>query len=295
MHKDDQFYTFVLSHSTKNQIRIRRIEVSRRWLQSCAGVAIMSLGAVTYSFYGIVKQAANVQIAQTQESKSLRIKNELAKQELAYLTTRIEAVAKLPQSTITAQNDSTDKIRKGEGGPIEPNLTSNLPESNGLPSNSDKNQTSIEATLRTAENTPSIYPIVGKINDEFGWRNNPFGGVSYEKHPGLDIDGEKGDPVSAPASGTVLRAEWSNGYGNLLEIDHGGGLITRYGHLSQIEVKRGDTVTRGQFIAKVGSTGRSTGPHLHYEVRINNQPVNPHLYLPQLPAEIVQQTAVIKK
>jgi murein DD-endopeptidase MepM/ murein hydrolase activator NlpD len=88
-----------------------------------------------------------------------------------------------------------------------------------------------------------------------------------------------GAPIVAGASGKVSFVGWQNGYGQLIVIDHGGGLTTRYGHLSHIDVKLGQTLSRGEFIGRVGSTGRSTGPHLHYEVRINDQAVNPLQYL----------------
>jgi murein DD-endopeptidase MepM/ murein hydrolase activator NlpD len=95
-------------------------------------------------------------------------------------------------------------------------------------------------------------------------------------HPGIDLAAPYGTPVYATADGTVLRAGWnSGGYGNLVEIDHGRGIVTRYGHMSKIIVGEGQHVTRGQQVGYVGSTGRSTGNHLHYEVRIDNSPVNP--------------------
>ena len=95
-------------------------------------------------------------------------------------------------------------------------------------------------------------------------------------HPGIDLAAPYGTPVYATADGTVLRAGWnSGGYGNLVEIDHGRGIATRYGHLSQVLVQAGAHITRGQLIARMGSTGRSTGSHLHYEVRIDGRPVNP--------------------
>jgi murein DD-endopeptidase MepM/ murein hydrolase activator NlpD len=96
----------------------------------------------------------------------------------------------------------------------------------------------------------------------------------------MDIDGEKGDSIIAPAEGVVIKAEWQGGYGNMIEISHGNNLTTRYGHLSEIGVEVGQTVTRGQSIGRVGSTGRSTGPHLHYEVRLGDEPVDPRGYLP---------------
>src|SRR4030095_8781566 len=120
---------------------------------------------------------------------------------------------------------------------------------------------------------------VGKLESGFGGRRNPFGGSSFEFHSGQDIDAQPGDPVVAGASGTVSFVGWQNGYGQLVVIDHGGGLSTRYGHLSHIDVENGQQVSRGQLRAKVGYTGRSTGPHFHYEVRTNDEPVNPLQYL----------------
>jgi murein DD-endopeptidase MepM/ murein hydrolase activator NlpD len=125
-----------------------------------------------------------------------------------------------------------------------------------------------------------MWAHLGKINNEFGYRRNPFGGRGYEFHAGMDIDGNQGDMVAAPGNGTIIKADWEGGYGNLIEIDHGNGLTTRYGHLSRVGVQIGDTVKRGQIIGLIGSTGRSTGPHLHYEVRINNKPINPRRFLP---------------
>ena len=127
---------------------------------------------------------------------------------------------------------------------------------------------------------PSIWPVVGKLESGVGGRRNPFGGRRFEYHEGQDIDAAYGTPVQAAATGKVTIAGWQRGYGNVVYVDHGNGLSTRYGHLSKIEVRVGDGLMRGQTIGLVGSTGRSTGPHLHYEVRINNQPVNPKQYLP---------------
>ena len=124
---------------------------------------------------------------------------------------------------------------------------------------------------------PSDKPV--KMNVEFtsgfGVRSDPFhSGAAM--HPGIDLAGSYGTPIYATADGTVLRAGWnSGGYGNLVEIDHGRGITTRYGHMSAILVHPGDHVTRGQQVGRMGSTGRSTGNHLHYEVRIDGRAVNP--------------------
>ena len=123
---------------------------------------------------------------------------------------------------------------------------------------------------------PSDKPVkTAAFTSGYGVRSDPFRG-SAAMHPGIDLAGPYGTPIYATADGTVLRAGWnSGGYGNLVEIDHGRGIATRYGHLSQVLVKAGAHITRGQLIARMGSTGRSTGSHLHYEVRIDGRPVNP--------------------
>jgi murein DD-endopeptidase MepM/ murein hydrolase activator NlpD len=118
------------------------------------------------------------------------------------------------------------------------------------------------------------WPVTGTITSPFGWRTNPFGG-GPEFHQGLDIAAPTGTTVTAAAAGTVIMAQWYGGYGNYILIDHGGGYSTGYGHLSAIYVSVGQSVQRGQAIGAVGSTGQSTGPHLHFEVRIAGKPVDP--------------------
>ena len=123
---------------------------------------------------------------------------------------------------------------------------------------------------------PSLEPVKGtRFTSGYGVRSDPFKGRAA-MHAGLDLAGPLGTPVYATADGTIDRAEWNNGgYGNLVEIDHGHGIQTRYGHLSKYMVSAGQKVKRGDLIALMGSTGRSTGSHLHYEVRIDGKPVNP--------------------
>jgi murein DD-endopeptidase MepM/ murein hydrolase activator NlpD len=126
--------------------------------------------------------------------------------------------------------------------------------------------------------TPSIKPARGWFTSKFGYRISPFTGRPV-MHNGLDIAASPGAPVFAPADGIVSYAGYDPGYGKLVSIDHGYGVITRYGHLSQISVEVGQRVKRRELVAAVGNTGRSTGPHLHYEVRVNNIPVDPINYV----------------
>jgi murein DD-endopeptidase MepM/ murein hydrolase activator NlpD len=122
--------------------------------------------------------------------------------------------------------------------------------------------------------TPSIWPAHGWLSSSVGRRTDPING-GPDFHQGLDISADAGAPVYATADGTVTRAAREGAYGNLVTIDHGYGLETRYGHLSKYEVKSGAKIKRGQIIGRVGSTGRATGPHLHYEVRVNGRLLNP--------------------
>lgn len=126
---------------------------------------------------------------------------------------------------------------------------------------------------------PSIKPVaLANFTSTFGVRSDPFrGGAAM--HQGIDLAGPIGTPIHATADGVVGRAEWANGYGNLVELEHGKGIQTRYGHLSKIIVKPNTRVKRGDLIALMGSTGRSTGSHLHYEVRIDGRAVNPLPFL----------------
>ncbi len=130
----------------------------------------------------------------------------------------------------------------------------------------------------TATSAPTIWPVIGPITGAFGERIDPFNGEGAF-HSGVDISCRYGEPVLAPADGTVTYADFYNGYGRMLQIDHGNGISTRYGHLSGFAVADGQSVRRGEVIAYVGLSGRSTGPHLHYEVRIHDTPVNPHKFL----------------
>jgi murein DD-endopeptidase MepM/ murein hydrolase activator NlpD len=126
--------------------------------------------------------------------------------------------------------------------------------------------------------TPSVWPTRGWITSEFGWREDPFTSGRV-MHAGIDLAAPEGTQVVAPASGTVVYAGEDGGYGRMITIDHGRGITTNYGHLSRVLVKVGDTVSRGQHIGAVGNTGRSTGPHLHYEVRQNGIPISPRAYV----------------
>jgi murein DD-endopeptidase MepM/ murein hydrolase activator NlpD len=126
--------------------------------------------------------------------------------------------------------------------------------------------------------TPSLWPVRGWVTSRFGVRTSPFSGIE-KFHEGIDIAAQTGTPVVAAADGLVIRAGFGTGYGNMVEISHGYGIKTLYAHNSRLNVKAGQRVRRGDVVAYAGDSGSSTGPHLHYEVRVNGLPVNPSKYL----------------
>ena len=129
-----------------------------------------------------------------------------------------------------------------------------------------------------ANSAPNLWPVEGPVTGSFGERIDPFNGEGAF-HSGVDIGSSYGQGVMAPADGVVVFADFLGGYGRAIVVDHGHGITTRYGHLANFAVAIGQHVRRGDTIGYVGLSGRSTGPHLHYEVRINDTPVNPHKYL----------------
>lgn len=265
MQKNDKYYTFLLSQTSKNRIYIRRVEVSRNLLHFgsvgvflLAGLAILSVGVT-----GIVRS--------TVLAKSIDV---------------FPAAAQMPVVTtepaIDFDRPASSEVAANAGGP-------EVGDSSAIDDPATDAELKLASSTMDPDYLPTVWPHIGKINNEFGFRRNPFGGRTYEFHPGMDIDGQRGEIILAPANGTVIKAGSTGGYGNLIEIDHGNGISTRYGHLSKIEISVGDTVTRGEEIGLIGSTGRSTGPHLHFELRFNNRSINPRYFLPQEPIDIVKK------
>lgn len=272
MQKNDKPYAFLLSHSNKNRIYIRRVAVSKS-LVHFGSVSVFFLAGLATVAVGLSTILSSPTFAETAASTiTTQVAAEPAKAE--------------PQiETIDYSRPQAEEFAFNSGGPEEDN-------------EADGENTELENSLRQIERTsspanlPTMWAHLGKINNEFGFRRNPFGGRAYEFHPGMDIDGERGDSIMAPANGTILSAGYKGGYGNMVEIDHGNGLVTRYGHMSKIEASAGEPIQRGQLIGYVGSTGRSTGPHLHYELRLNDKPINPRHFLPTEPVDL---SKIVKK
>ncbi len=268
-------YTFLLSHTTKEKIYIRRLEISKKLLHSSAVSLILCIGLASFSIFGLFNDDSNV-LASSETDNSLT-------------TQKVKQFEESPIDQLQRFNydrpESSDDYSINSGGPTSG-------EYKLLSDSSGSEEGTLEKRLQNIEeNTnskflPTIWSHLGKINNEYGFRRNPFGGRSYEFHAGMDIDGNRGDMIVAPANGRVKKAGWQGGYGYMIELDHGNGLTTRYGHLSRIEVNQGDLIQRGQLMGLIGSTGRSTGPHLHYELRLDGKPINPRRFLPPQPNEI---------
>jgi len=233
---------------------------------------------LTVGFYGLTQQAAHLRTEL--ENYRLRAENDRQRQELEKLNNRVEKVENTSRKLAEKSGVIEDApVTRGSGGPELPLDEMGLATLASKMSRLEEDMSAYEEVLRERGNTPTVWPVDGTLEGGFGGRRNPFGGPGYEFHTGQDIEAAMGTPVVAGASGSVSFVGWQNGYGQLVIVDHGGGLSTRYGHLSHIDVDLGQQVGRGQLLGQVGSTGRSTGPHLHYEVRINDEAVDPLQYL----------------
>ena len=282
MTRDDRFYAFIVARTSRSRAHIRKICFHKRWLKASAVGLFVVMCVLMYGFYGLTQQAEHLRIEY--ENERLRAENDQQRQQLQNLNNRVNAVEDQSRKLAEVSGvDSTKPIARGEGGPARPvDSAAALAALEAKTAKLEHEMRIYESFIRFHGSRPSIWPVFGRLESGVGGRRNPFSGRGYEYHEGQDIDATYGTPVQAAASGRVITAGWQRGYGKVVYVDHGNGLSTRYGHLSEIDVAVGQTVTQGQTIGLVGSTGRSTGPHLHYEVRINNQPVDPKTYLPGL-------------
>lgn len=280
MAREDRFYAFIIAHTSRSRARVQRIRIEKRSVTiACAILALVGVG-LFYGLYGLTQHAAHLRTEF--ENQRLRAENERQRQELEKLNNRVEKVEDTSRK-LAEKSGVVDAgaVLPGTGGPELPLDEMALATLMAKMGRLEEDLRAHEAILRQRGYTPTVWPVEGKLEGGFGGRRNPFGGGGYEFHSGQDIEAPWGAPIIAGAAGRVTFVGWQNGYGQLVVVDHGGGLTTKYGHLSHIDVELNQFVSRAQLLGKVGSTGRSTGPHLHYEVRINDQPVNPLPYLLQ--------------
>ena len=284
MTRDDRLYAFIVAHTSRSRSHIRRICIHKRWLRAAAVAAALLMCAAGYGLYGIYREAAHQRVAA--ENGRLRVENEKQRRQLEKLEDRVEAIEdksrRLAEMSGVADGGGQQQAQevRGSGGPAVEMDAAAVAVVEARAAQLEEDLRAYERALDEKARIPSLWPVAGDITDGFGGRSNPFGGGAFELHSGQDINAEHGDEVVAAAGGKVVFADWHGGYGQLVTVDHGGGLTTRYAHLSKIEVRPGQEIARGQRLGAVGSTGRSTGPHLHYEVRIGDEPVNPRAYLP---------------
>jgi len=283
MNRDERFYAFIVSKTSRSRSYVRRFSIHKRWVKASALVVTLLFCAAAYGVYGLTREAVHLRIEE--ENNRLRLENERQRRQLQKLENRVDAIEDASRrlsemSGVSAEEGQEEEGTSphGAGGPaLDPASVERL---ESRAARLEAGLLMYEAALRERARVPSIWPVDGESTDSFGFRSNPFGGDGAEFHSGQDIAAPRGAPVLAAADGRVVQAGWQNGYGQTVVIDHGNGLTTRYGHLSKIEVAAGQELRRGDQLGQVGSTGRSTGPHLHYEVRVGEMPVSPRRYLP---------------
>lgn len=284
MNDDKRFYTFVFAPTAKSPLR--KFNVHHRVIYSILAFAGVGLLTVLYGMYVIAQHAVVVtKLNLTQrENRKLREQNREATSKFELLQTKLSFLdttqRKLAETSGIARSNEVIKS-VGQGGPGEMGTLLDIEQATeALETELREIKVVYDRSQLRLASTPTGWPVRGYISDGFGSRRNPFGGGGYEMHSGLDIATNHGAPINATADGIVLFAGSYQGYGNVVVLDHGYGLTTRYAHMSSIEVEVGQHVTRGKKIGAVGSTGRSTAPHCHYEVRLHDRPVDPIHYLP---------------
>ncbi len=291
MNDDKRFYTFVFAPTAKSPLR--KFNVHHRVIYSVLAFAGVGMLTVLYGAYLIAQHAvvvARLNLTQ-RENRQLREQNREAASRFDLLQTRLTALdttqRKLAEgSGLSRSTDISRSVGRGGPGGAEGaggesllNLDNIEIATEALESELQHIKVAFDKNQLRLASTPTGWPVRGYISDGFGNRRNPFGGGGSEMHSGLDIATNHGTTITATADGVIIFAGMYSGYGNVVVIDHGYGLTTRYGHMSSIDVSVGQHVTRGRKIGAVGSTGRSTAPHCHYEVRLHDRPVDPLNYL----------------
>jgi murein DD-endopeptidase MepM/ murein hydrolase activator NlpD len=289
---------------------IRRYRVSTRWLVRggvALGLFVVALVGAGFHYAHVLDHVAENQLLRD-ENTQLRTQLRLVQEKIAHIDETLDRVERFDQKlrAITALEDSERGLAIGpldgpaatesahppeQASAVEAGIGGGEPHEaiddrlESLVEEAARNERSLAELHRYFEDqrsllasTPSIWPARGWVTSDFGLRVDPYT-ADRVMHRGMDIANRPGTPVIAPADGVVVFAGSEGGYGKVLVLDHGYGVKTRYGHLSEFGVKLGERVGRGQKIGAVGNTGRSTGPHLHYEVRVNGIPENPRKFL----------------
>jgi murein DD-endopeptidase MepM/ murein hydrolase activator NlpD len=279
------YFVVVLAHSLHG--RLRRIHIPQKALYVVLLLAVFGCFSVfgfVSSYVRMAWKVANYNSLR-QETASLRARYDSLQRDFNQTN---EQLATLQVYALEVSNAYGIK-RKLEGPPdissegrLVPTFSETLEEYNFLKSANISKFQRTYPRLWQVNVRPSLWPVEGRVIGAFGRRSDPFSG-EQAFHTGVDISGPMGTPVRAAADGVVSEAEFVSGYGRLIVIDHGGGVQTFYAHLSRFDVIAGQEVRRGQIIGSVGSSGRAQAPHLHYEVRLGGNPVNPYSFLVRSP------------
>jgi murein DD-endopeptidase MepM/ murein hydrolase activator NlpD len=282
---------------------VRKFRVPRRWLQNLGwtGLGLGLFGLLTIGHYVTLLGASGENSVLKEENAQLRSQVLLVQEKVAHISATLDRVERFDAKLRTAVTSLQDPERNLAIGPVgvqgpeaPPSGPAPAAEQNvsGLPGRLGSLETEAarqEQSLRELQeyfddqrsllaSTPSLWPTRGWVTSDFGTRLDPYS-ADRQMHEGLDIATPHGQQVHTPSDGVVVFNGVEGGYGKVLVIDHGYGVKTRYGHLSEVFVKLGDRVKRGEKVAAVGNTGKSTGPHLHYEVRVNGIPENPRKFI----------------
>ena len=282
MSNDNRVYTFLISPSRTS--KVRQLSIHRNLIR---GAAIGLLACLALILYGVVRLAQHEvlnlrYLAVKSENESLKQANDAYENSYARLRGQISYVEDMSKELARkAKMEHSPEIDElvGIGGP------ETVVALDKAADHLEREVRHINDRLRTdilrLASIPRGLPVSGYVTDGFGMRRNPFSGEGREVHEGLDIAVDFGTPVTATADGLVIYASPHAGYGNLVIVYHSNGITTRYGHLSRISVEAGQRVSRSDQVGNAGSTGRSTGPHVHYEIRENDQSVDPLRYTGQ--------------
>ncbi|ABS24990.1 M23 family metallopeptidase [Anaeromyxobacter sp. Fw109-5] len=282
---------------------IRKFRVPRRWLKNLAygSGAIALIALLTIGHYLALLGSASENAVLKEENAQLRSQILLVQEKVAHISATLDRVERFDAKLRTAVTQLQDPERNLAIGPVggaeveaqipgpAPAAEASLTALPGKLSSLETEASRQEQSLRELQeyfddqrsllaSTPSIWPARGWVTSDFGTRLDPWT-AERRMHQGLDIATPHGQPVHTPSDGTVVFAGTEGSYGKVLVIDHGYGVRTRYAHLSEIFVRAGSLVRRGDKVAAVGNTGRSTGTHLHYEVRVNGIPENPRKFI----------------
>lgn len=280
------YFIVVLAHSLHG--RLQRVHIPHRFVYSALGVIaalMLALCGVVGSYARMVSKVANYDSLQ-REAQMLRQRYEGLQNKVRQTNEQLASLQLLADEVTTAYGvkkrlaGSPDLI--GEA-PLVPTMREALAEYDYLRTTNIASQSRNIFARADVNVLPAGWPIMGRLMDGYGHRSDPFSGEGA-MHTGIDISAPFGTAVKATADGIVIHAGWNSGYGRCVVVDHGNGYQTWYAHLSRTDVIVGAEIRQGEVVGLVGVSGRSTGPHLHYEVRIHSTPVNPYRFLAQINA-----------